>query len=56
MIKIGILVAGLYGVSFLFGNKTDLLSFPGDSKTKTERSMKNKNPEHQQVTPGITVV
>ena len=56
MIKIGIVVAAFYGVSFLFDNKTDLLSFPGETKTKIERSMKNKNPEHKQLSPGVTVV
>ena len=56
MIKIGVLVAGLYGVSFLSGYKPGSLPLPGESKTKTERSMKNKDKEHKQGSQGVTVV
>ena len=56
MIKIGVLVAGLYGVSFLSGYKPGSLPLPGESKTKTEMSMKNKDKEHKQGSQGVTVV
>ena len=50
MIKIGILVAGLSGIFLVLANKSDEMSFLGESKTKTKKDKGN-----MQVSPGISV-
>ena len=56
IIKIAILLAGFSGIFLLLGNKKDILSFSGGSKTKTENAMKNKNKTPEEIAPGVTVL
>ena len=56
IIKIAILLAGFSGIFLLLGNKKDILSFSGGSKTKTENTMKNKNKTPEEIAPGVTVL
>ena len=55
MIKIGILIAGLSGIFLLLGNKRDAFSFLGESKTKMEKTKKDKSKIEEQVSPGISI-
>ena len=55
MIKIAILVAVLSGTFVLLSNKTDALSFLGNSKPKTEKTKKGKTDMQVQASTGITV-
>ena len=56
LIKISVLIAGLSGIFFLFGNEKDVLIFTAASKTEFGKGKGNKSDGKGSARAGITVV